>query len=144
MGAAGAYSGFMPYRGDLEPRIACSAHSAAESVGGCSRCRVPLCDPCTLYFAAEPYCRRCIGRARRAWAARIAGGVFAVVLLLAFGSGVMLAAVPTRVEALAIAPPPIARAQQELCAPDDTWLDMAERDLAFAHYHIALHHLSMS
>src|ERR1700761_8105006 len=86
----------MPYRGESGPRIACTAHSSAEAASSCTRCQVPLCDPCTLYFSADPYCRRCVGGVRRAWAARIAGAVAAVVLALAIGSGELLAAVPSQ------------------------------------------------
>src|ERR1700761_1466620 len=134
----------MPYRGESGPRIACTAHSSAEAASSCSRCQVPLCDPCTLYFSADPYCRRCVGGARRAWAARIAGGVAAVVLTLAIGSGVMLAAIPSQTHlpvpmALAFSSP-----HPENCAPSDRWLDEAERDVTVARYHSALHQLSLS
>ena len=71
---SGAYIGHMPYRGATRPRIACSAHAAAEAVGSCCRCHTALCDPCMLYFSADPFCRNCIGGARRAWIARIAAG----------------------------------------------------------------------
>ncbi len=134
----------MPYRGPSEPRIACSAHPAAESVGGCSRCHTRLCDPCTLYFAAESYCRNCIGRARRAWAARIGAGVAAVLLTLAVGTAVMLSAIPAHVRARVASARPPSPAQLESCTPSDVWLDEAERDVAFARYHVALHHLALS
>jgi hypothetical protein len=134
----------MPYRGESGPRIACAAHAAAESVGGCRHCQAPLCDPCTLYFAAEPYCRRCIGGVRRAWTARIGGGVAAVLLTMALGTGIMLSAIPNHVRAFAAVRPAPTAAQLASCSPSDVWLDQAERDVSFARYHAALHHLSLS
>ena len=134
----------MPYRGETEPRIACTAHNSAEAASSCTRCHVALCDPCTLYFSAEPFCRRCVGGARRAWLARVSGGVAAVLLTLAIGSGVMLAAVPSHsrlpLHAAALVNPP----HPENCAPSDRWLDAADRDIVFGRYHTALHHLSLS
>jgi hypothetical protein len=97
-----------------------------------------------LYFSAESYCRHCIGRARRAWAARIGGGVAAVLLTLAVGTGVMLSAIPAHVQSRVATARAPTRAQLESCTPTDLWLDEAERDVAFARYHVALHHLALS
>jgi hypothetical protein len=134
----------MPYRGESEPRIACTAHTSAEAASSCTRCHVALCDPCTLYFSAEPFCRRCVGGARRAWLARVSGGVAAVLLTLVIGTGVMLAAIPSHARlpqrAAAIISPP----HPENCTPADRWLDEADRDVTFGRYHTALHHLALS
>jgi hypothetical protein len=97
-----------------------------------------------LYFAADAYCRDCVGRARRAWAARIGGGVVAVLLTLAGSAGVMLAAIPTRGRTVAVSPPPPTPSQIANCTPSDVWLDQAARDLGFGRYHAALHHLALS
>ena len=134
----------MPYRGESEPRIACAAHTSAEAASSCSRCHVALCDPCTLYFSAEPYCRRCVAGARRAWLARVGGGVTAVLLTLAIGTGVMLAAIPSHARLPSRAATLVNRPHPENCTPDDRWLDAAERDVTFSRYHTALHHLSLS
>src|SRR6201996_1622437 len=134
----------MPYRGETEPRIACTAHNSAEAASSCTRCHVALCDPCTLYFSAEPYCRRCVAGARRAWLARVGGGVTAVLLTLAVGTGVMLAAIPSHSRLAERAVTLVNRPHPENCAPADRWLDAAERDVTFSRYHTALHHLSLS
>ncbi len=131
----------MPYRGETRPRIACSAHAAAEAVGSCTRCHVALCDPCTLYFGAEPYCRSCVVGARRAWAARIAGGVAAVMLAMSMVSALMLAAIPAHVRARQ--PPPPVR-HLENCRPFDQWIAEARRDLVQRHPRGALHDLQLS
>lgn len=134
----------MPYRGETEPRIACTAHNSAEAASSCTRCHVALCDPCTLYFSADPYCRRCVAGARRAWVARIAGGVTAVLLTLAIGSGVMLAAIPSHSRIAANPVTLVSRPYPENCAPADRWLAAAKRDVTFSRYHTALNHLSLS
>src|SRR5207302_6657488 len=131
----------MPYRGVTEPRIACAAHAAAEAVGCCSRCRVPLCDPCTLYFSADPFCRVCVARARRHWIARIAGGVTAVMVTMLLVTAVMLSAVPSHVHAHAAALP---IRHVENCRPFDQWLVEARRDLDHNRPHAALHDTSLS
>jgi hypothetical protein len=135
----------MPYRGESGPRIACAAHAAAEAVGSCIRCRVPLCDPCTLYFSADPFCRNCVGRARRAWVARISGGVAGVMLLMAVVTGVMLAAIPSHVRARAVAAVGLTPVRHvENCRPFDQWLAEARRDLDHGRPHNALHDVSLS
>ncbi len=129
----------------MGPRIACSAHAAAEAVGSCSRCQAPLCDPCTLYFAADLFCRDCIGGARRAWAARIAGGVAGVMVLMAIVTGVMLAAIPSHVRARAAAAAGLVPVRHvENCRPYDQWLAEARRDLEHGRPHNALHDVSLS
>jgi len=135
----------MAYRGEFEPRIACAAHAAAEAVGTCSRCHVPLCDPCTLYFSADPFCRSCVGRARRAWVARIASGVTAVMLLMSALTAVMLSAVPSRHSIFRhprVAPLPVRHVEN--CRPFDQWLAEARRDLDHGRPHSALHDTSLS
>lgn len=134
----------MPYRGESEPRIACSAHDSAEAASSCTRCHVALCDPCTLYFSADPFCRRCVGGARRAWLARIGGGVAAVLLTLAIGTGVMLAAIPSHARLPLKAAHLINPPHPENCEPGDRWLAAADRDIAAQRYHTALHHLALS
>ena len=134
----------MPYRGDSGPRIACTAHSSAEAASSCTRCHVPLCDPCTLYFSAEPFCRRCVGGERRAWTARIGGGVAAVVLTLGIGTGLMLSAIPSQAHLPAPMAAAFISAHPENCAPSDRWLEAAERDVTFGRHHAALHHLALS
>lgn len=135
----------MPYRGATGPRIACAAHAAAEAVGSCSRCRAPLCDPCTLYFSADPFCRNCVGGARRAWLARISGGVAGVVLLMAGVTGVMLAAIPSHMRGRAAAATALAPVRHvENCRPFDQWLAEARRDLEHGRPHNALHDVSLS
>jgi hypothetical protein len=94
-----------------------------------------------LYFAADPFCRTCIGRARRAWTARIADGVAGVVLTMALLTGVMLAAIPSHVRAR-VAAIPVRHVQN--CRPFDQWLAEARRDLAQARPHNALHDLALS
>lgn len=137
------YHRYMPYRGAIGPRIACAAHAAAEAIGVCSRCRTPLCDPCTLYFAADPFCRVCVKPARRAWIARIAAGVVAVVLVMAAGTGVMLAAIPSHVHR-ALAPMNAIVRHPENCRPVDQWLIDARHDLAQNRPHVALHDIALS
>jgi hypothetical protein len=137
----------MAYRGELEPRIACEAHPAAESVAVCSRCRATLCDPCTLYFSADAFCRRCIASARRGWALRLIGGVGGVLLTMAFASGVMLAAVPQHASMRAARQLAnvVAREQHEAnCVPEDRWLRDADRDLASGRPYAVLHDLGLS
>lgn len=132
----------MPYRGAIGPRIACAAHAAAEAIGSCSRCHTPLCDPCTLYFAADPLCRRCIGPARRSWLLRIAAGVAAVMLTMTLATAVMLAAVPAHVRKAAVAPPPARHVEN--CRPFDRWLAEARNDIARGRPHVALHDVALS
>src|SRR5690242_20351452 len=81
----------MPYRGAIGPRSACALHAAAEAVEECTACRAPLCDPCTLYFSAEPYCRECIIAARRVATIQLGARVALVVILLAGASWLGLA-----------------------------------------------------
>src|SRR5437899_10661511 len=131
----------MAYRGESEPRIACAAHAAAEAAGCCSRCRVPLCDPCTLYFSADPFCRICVVYARRRWVARIASGVTAVMVAMSLVTAVMLSAVPTHVRAHAAALPV---RHIENCRPFDQWLAEARRDLDHNRPRSALHDTSLS
>jgi len=132
----------MPYRGAIGPRIACAAHAAAEAVANCSRCRASLCDPCTLYFSADPFCRTCIAGARRAWVARIAGGVAGVVLMMALLTGAMLSAIPSHVRSRAAAALPVRHVEN--CRPFDQWLSEARRDLERGLPHSALHDTALS
>ena len=133
----------MPYRGAIGPRIACAAHAAAEAIGSCSRCHTPLCDPCTLYFAADPLCRRCIGPARRSWIARIALGVAAVMLTMTLATVVMLAAIPAHVpRVLKPAPAPVRHVEN--CRPFDRWLAEARNDITHGRPHVALHDVALS
>ena len=135
----------MPYRGATRPRIACSAHDAAEAVGSCSRCNVALCDPCMLYFSADPFCRHCVGGARRAWIARISVGVTAVMLLMALVTGVMLSAIPSSLRAHATTAALLMPVRHlENCRPFDQWLAEARRDLERGRPHNALHDVSLS
>jgi hypothetical protein len=129
----------------MRPRIACSAHAAAEAVASCTRCHVALCDPCTLYFSADPYCRDCVRGARRAWIARIAGGATGVMVLMAMLTGIMLMAIPSSMRtraATAAALMPIRHVEN--CRPFDQWLAEARRDLERNRPHNALHDLSLS
>jgi len=129
----------------MGPRIACSAHAAAEAVGSCSRCHTALCDPCMLYFSADPFCRHCIGGARRAWAARIAAGVAAVMLLMTVVTGVMLSAIPSTLRARVNGAAALAPVRHlENCRPFDQWLAEARRDLERGRPHNALHDVSLS
>jgi hypothetical protein len=138
----------MPYRGAIGPRIACAAHAAAEAAGACSHCRVPLCDPCTLYFLADAYCRRCIGAARRARTLRVVGGAGAVLALLLVGSGVMLAALPRHARAHfqpSCALTRIVQAQHDAsCTPADRWLAKADDALRSGRPYAALHDVGRS
>ena len=118
-----------------------------EAVGACSRCRVPLCDPCTLYFLAEAYCRRCIAGARRGWAFRIAAGVTAVVATMLIGSAVMLAAVPRHAHrhAVCAAASAVVQARHDAnCVPADRWIAEADRSLEVGRPYSALHALALS
>lgn len=133
----------MPYRGAIGPRIACAAHAAAEAIGSCTRCHTPLCDPCTLYFAADPLCRRCVGAARRRSMARIVAGVAAVMLTMTLATVVMLAAIPAHVRmSTAVAPPPVRHVEN--CRPFDRWLAEARHDITRGRPHVALHDLALS
>jgi hypothetical protein len=100
-----------------------------------------MCDPCTLYFSADAFCRACVGHARRAWVARIAAGVTAVMLAMTLVTAVMLAAVPSHVRARAQAMPVH---HVENCRPFDQWLAEARRDLDHGRPHNALHDTSLS
>jgi hypothetical protein len=97
-----------------------------------------------LYFSADPFCRDCVGGARRAWIARIAAGVAAVVVLMALVTGVMLSAIPSsvRTRAGAEALPPVRHVEN--CRPFDQWLAEARRDLERGRPHNALHDVSLS
>jgi hypothetical protein len=129
----------------MRPRIACSAHAAAEAVASCTRCHIALCDPCTLYFSADPFCRNCIGGARRAWIARIAAGVAAVMLLMTLVTAVMLTAIPTSVRTrLSTTAALMPVRHVENCQPFDQWLAEARRDLERGRPHNALHDVSLS
>jgi hypothetical protein len=65
--------------------------------------------------------------------------VAAVMLALTLVTGVMMAAIPTRVHARPLPPP-----ARMACGVTDVWLEQADRDVTHARYHAALHHLSMS
>jgi hypothetical protein len=70
--------------------------------------------------------------------------VAAVLLLLTVGTGVMLLAIPAHVRARVGAVHMPARVLLETCSPRDVWLDEAERDVDYARFHVALHHLALS
>lgn len=129
----------------MGPRIACSAHSAAEAVGSCSRCHAALCDPCLLYFSADPFCRNCVGGARRKWIGRIAAGVAGVMVLMTGLTAVMLSTIPSSVRTRAMMASAIAPVHHvENCRPFDQWLAEARRDLERGRPHNALHDVSLS
>ena len=94
-----------------------------------------------LYFAADPFCRVCVRGARRAWAARIATGVAAVMLTLTLGTAVMVWAIPSHARPFATSPP---IRHVENCRPFDQWLAEARRDLERNRPRGALHDLSLS
>jgi hypothetical protein len=100
-----------------------------------------------LYFLAEAYCRRCIVGARRGWAVRIAGGVFAVVATMLIGSAVMLAAVPRHAHqraACAITTAVVQARHDANCVPADRWIAEADRSLEVGRPYAALHALGLS
>ena len=98
-----------------------------------------------LYFSADPFCRHCVGGARRAWIARIAAGVGGVMLLLTVATGVMLSAIPSTLRARAISAAAVAPVRHvENCQPFDQWLAEARRDLERGRPHNALHDVSLS
>jgi hypothetical protein len=67
-----------------------------------------------------------------------------VLLTLAIGTGVMLAAIPSHTRlptgAASLFNPP----HPENCEPGDRWLAAADRDIGSRRYHTALHHLALS
>lgn len=98
-----------------------------------------------LYFSADPFCRNCIGGARRAWMARIAAGVSGVMLLMTLVTGVMLSAIPSSVRTRASTAAALAPVRHvENCRPFDQWLAEARRDLERGRPHNALHDVSLS
>jgi hypothetical protein len=98
-----------------------------------------------LYFSADPFCRDCVGGARRAWIARIAAGVTGVVVLMALVTGVMLSAIPSSVRARSAGADALAPVRHlENCQPFDQWLAEARRDLDHGRPHNALHDVSLS
>jgi hypothetical protein len=98
-----------------------------------------------LYFSADPFCRNCVGGARRSWAARIAAGVGAVMLLMTLVTGVMLSAIPSSARARASTAAAMAPVRHvENCQPFDQWLAEARRDLERGRPHSALHDVSLS
>lgn len=98
-----------------------------------------------LYFSADPFCRNCIGGARRAWAARIAAGVGGVMLLMTVATGVMLSAIPSSVRTRASTAAALAPVRHvENCQPFDGWLAEARRDLEGGRPHNALHDVALS
>lgn len=97
-----------------------------------------------LYFSADPFCRDCVRGARRAWIARIAGGVSAVMVLMALLTGVMLSAIPSSVRTRATTAALLPVRHLENCRPFDQWLAEARRDLERGRPHNALHDVSLS
>ena len=98
-----------------------------------------------LYFSADPFCRDCVRGARRAWVARIAGGVTGVMVLMAMLTGIMLSAIPSSVRARAATAAALAPIRHvENCRPFDQWLAEARRDLERGRPHNALHDTSLS
>ncbi len=98
-----------------------------------------------LYFSADPFCRDCIGGARRAWIARITGGAVGVMVLMAVLTGVMLSAIPSSVRSRATTAAMLVPVRHlENCQPFDQWLAEARRDLERARPHTALHDVALS
>lgn len=98
-----------------------------------------------LYFSADPFCRDCVGGARRAWIARVAGGVTAVMVVMALVTGVMLSAIPSSVRTRASTAAALSPVRHvENCRPFDQWLAEARRDLERGRPHNALHDVSLS
>jgi hypothetical protein len=98
-----------------------------------------------LYFSADPFCRDCVGGARRAWIARIAAGVSGVMVLMAMLTGIMLSAIPSSVRTRAATAAALAPIHHvENCRPFDQWLAEARRDLERGRPHNALHDTSLS
>jgi hypothetical protein len=98
-----------------------------------------------LYFSADPFCRHCVGGARRKWIARIASGVTGVMVMMAVLTGVMLSAIPSSVRSRVSTAALLAPVHHvENCRPYDQWLAEARRDLERARPHNALHDVSLS
>ncbi|MCU1280183.1 MAG: hypothetical protein JWM53_3729 [bacterium] len=98
-----------------------------------------------LYFSADPFCRDCVGGARRKWIVRIAGGVTGVMLLMTVLTGVMLSAIPSSVRTRATTAAALLPVHHvENCRPFDQWLAEARRDLERGRPHNALHDVSLS
>jgi hypothetical protein len=98
-----------------------------------------------LYFSADPFCRNCVGGARRAWIARIAAGVAGVIVLMTVVTGVMLSAIPSSVRTRATTAAALLPVRHvENCRPFDQWLAEARRDLERSRPHNALHDVSLS
>ncbi|MGZ3407106.1 MAG: hypothetical protein ACXVAN_11725 [Polyangia bacterium] len=98
-----------------------------------------------LYFSADPFCRTCVRGARRKWAARIAGGVTGVMLLMAVVTGVMLSAIPSSIRSRATTAAAFLPVRHvENCRPFDQWLAEARRDLERGRPHNALHDVALS
>ena len=98
-----------------------------------------------LYFSADPFCRDCVGGARRAWMARIAAGAGGVLLLMALLTGVMLSAIPSSLRTRATTAAALAPVRHvENCHPFDQWLAEARRDLERHRPHNALHDTALS
>jgi hypothetical protein len=98
-----------------------------------------------LYFSADPFCRNCVGGARRMWIGRIAAGVAGVMVLMTVLTAVMLSAIPSSVRtraATAAALMPVRHVEN--CRPFDQWLAEARRDLERGRPHNALHDTSLS
>ena len=98
-----------------------------------------------LYFSADPFCRNCVGGARRMWIGRIAAGVAGVMLLMTAVTGIMLSAIPSSVRTRAMTAAAFAPIHHvENCRPFDQWLAEARRDLERGRPHNALHDVSLS
>jgi len=98
-----------------------------------------------LYFSADPFCRDCVGGARRGWIARIAAGVSGVMVLMAMLTGIMLSTIPSSVRTRAATAAALAPIRHvENCRPFDQWLAEARRDLERGRPHNALHDVSLS
>lgn len=75
--------------------------------------------------------------------ARIVAGVAGVMLVMAIGSGVMLAAIPSHLHKALTAATPIVR-HPENCRPVDQWLVDARHDLSQNRPHVALRDIALS
>jgi hypothetical protein len=98
-----------------------------------------------LYFSADPFCRNCVGGARRMWIGRIAAGVAGVMVLMTALTAVMLSAIPLSVRTRATTAAALLPIHHvENCRPFDQWLAEARRDLERGRPHNALHDVSLS
>jgi Flp pilus assembly protein TadD len=96
-----------------------------------------MCDPCTLYYAAEPYCRDCIGAARRAASLQLGARVIAVVMLFASMSWLGLTGARAHI-ANARQLTTVLQTTSIRCVPQDRWLSAARNAAAQHRWHAVL------